>query len=308
MSGMANEMERQMREDGLDPRTPITPGAPDDGTFSGGAAPGTSEGPPASSTPTPPAGASNTDTGTGGPPDMVPYARFKEVNDRLGELRPVQDLFDLGYDADSLHRLAAFETAYLKDPVGTWKALAADIDLPQELKDALETHLSGAAQPGSANVPSGDDPKPAELPADVQARLDYVDQLRAREEQEKNEKTLSTMAQLWDELDKQDGITIPESHRQAYERTKLTYIVATGNSGVPHKTVQDFVQAARAEAMSARDVYLGGAVKTGSGGLPLAVPGSAPSPSEPPKFRNIRDATKQAEADIVAGRLPAING
>src|SRR4051794_14505307 len=107
MSGMADEMRARMEADG-------GAGLPGGDT---GASPGNAGEPPITEPPT--AGSSNTDTGSGnGAPDTIPYARFKEVNDRYAELKPFEELTSFGYDADSLRRLAAFEAGYLQDPYG----------------------------------------------------------------------------------------------------------------------------------------------------------------------------------------------
>src|SRR6266567_3287770 len=116
MSGMASEMEARMRAEGETP------------------APGTGETPAAAQTPS--AETLNAET-SGGPPETIPYARFKEVNDQLQTLKGYDQLREWGYEPDSLARLAQFEAAWLSDPMGTWQAMADNLDLPQEVKDAL---------------------------------------------------------------------------------------------------------------------------------------------------------------------------
>src|SRR3954465_12667336 len=104
MSGLADEMSRRMAEDGGAGLPPESPGDVVPGNE------GRSPTPAA-----PPAGESNADTQPdAGHTDTIPYARFKEVNDRLAELRPFEELTTYGCDADSLRRLAAFETGYMQ--------------------------------------------------------------------------------------------------------------------------------------------------------------------------------------------------
>src|SRR5215472_970008 len=183
MSGMADEMARRMAEDG---------GA--------GAVPGSGGAPPPESTP--PAGASNTDTvDSGGPPDTIPYARFKEVNDQLSQLRGYEQLRDFGYDPDSLGRLAAFEAQWLQDPYGTWKTLGDNLDLPQDLKERIEAHLNAQTESGSAEgEPSTTAPTPAALTPEDQARLDYVDRVRARDEESYRQEQLGVVVGHWNTL------------------------------------------------------------------------------------------------------------
>src|SRR5262245_59020122 len=103
MSGMANEMAARMAQEGQAP------------TQDQGGVPG-NEG-----AVSPSAGTSNTDMGQQGrTPESIPYARFKEVNDRLSGLRGYEELQQYGYDADSLRRLASFEQQWQADPVGVW--------------------------------------------------------------------------------------------------------------------------------------------------------------------------------------------
>jgi hypothetical protein len=211
MSGMADEIQRRMEADGALRDADAAPGTGDGGQPA-----------PAS----PPAGELNADTGAGGgTPDTIPYSRFKEVNDRYAELRGFEQLREYGYDPDSLGRLAAFEAQYLQDPIGTWRSMADNLDLPEPLKQALEQHLEAQA---SGDGAQGEPPAPAqtapELPKEVQDRLDYVKQLQERDEERAREEQLSRVTGHWDELDKKDGIETPE-------RIKLMAISAMAGSG-----------------------------------------------------------------------------
>jgi len=302
MSGMADEMTRRLEEDG---------GA---GLADAGAVPGSDGGSQAAPSP-PSAGTSNSDIGDGrGAPDTIPYARFKEVNDAYSSLKGFEPLIEYGYDSDSLGRLAAFEQQYIRDPIGTIASMVEDLDLPQELKDqfsSLATASGGSTEPGPGGGNSStEDAKPPELPDDVKRRLEYVDRLQAREAEAESLARLEAATSHWDDLDKQDGISLPADAKkedmEAYRALQYRQIAAVAGSGQQFSTIEELVQAARQPVVGYRTSVLGGAVRTGRAGAPLAVPGSAPAPAGPVTFKNIRDATKAAEEAISRGELPAI--
>jgi hypothetical protein len=287
MSGMADEMARRIQEDqgaGLPDGADRAPG-------SGGAS--------GQQTP-PPAGESNTDTGAA--PETIPYARFKEVNDRYQQLKDFEQLTEYGYDPDSLGRLAAFEAQYLHDPVGTWAALADNLDLPDDLAEAVKAHVAGNTP---SNVPAQGEPSEgngptADLPEEVKSALEYVGQLRQREESANEDKLLNDTLSYWDKLDEADGL-------QTSEKMQLAIISAMSNSGVVFPTTEKLVEAARAQVLEYRDEVLGSAVRTGRGGAPLSVPGSRSAPAGPVDFgMDIKAATKAAADAIQRGELPPI--
>lgn len=293
MSGMAAEIAARMAADNQDPV----------GDQPAGGVPGNEGGgvPPA-------AEPSNTDTGTqGGTPESIPYARFKEVNDQLVELKDFKILKDYGYDPDSLGRLAAFEASYQQDPIGTMKSMAASLDLPQEVLDALENASKGdettPPEPAGATA-GGDAPTPPPLSAEDRERLEYVDQLRAREVEQANDAKLNAVLAAWSELDKNDNIATPS------ERFMLTQITGVLSTGATFQRPEDLAKAARDLVLEYRDGVLGGAVRrTGPGGAPLpnALPGSLPAAgSEPVHFTDLRQASKAAQAAIESGNLPSI--
>ncbi|RPJ49844.1 MAG: hypothetical protein EHM23_36115 [Acidobacteria bacterium] len=285
MSGMAEEIQRQIDADG---------GA--------GLAPGSADSPPAEQAPA--AGPSTTETpGQQGPPESIPYARFKEVNDRLSELRGYEELAQYGYDPDSLGRLAAFEAQYMTDPVATVARMVEDLDVPQELKDQL-TSLAGkpagsstpSATPEGGGTPDTQATDPSNLPPDVQEKLRWIDQKQAEEAQQANEAVLDSVLSHWDSLDKEAGLETPK-------HVQLAFVSAAAAGGGFTNTNQ-LAEMARGQLMSYRDSTLGSVVGSGrSGGAP-ALPGSGPAAPELPNFTDLRDASKQALADIQAGRLP----
>jgi hypothetical protein len=291
---MADEMARRIAEDGGQ-------GLPEGGA----AAPGNEGGsPPVQSTP--PAGAINTDTSAGGgAPDTIPYSRFKEVNDRYNELRGFEELVQYGYDADSLRRLAAFEANYLNDPNGTWIAMAENLDLPQPVMDAIKAHVSEPPPAGDGGgraeggTPSGGEPA-TQLSREDRERLEYIDQLRAREADAQSDAQLASVMKAWDSLDEKDNIKTPE-------RMKLMAISQAASAGGQFRTHEDLAKAARDYVLEYRSDVLGSAIRTGRGGSsPPPLPSGAAAGSGPVQFKNIREATKAAEAAIARGELPSI--
>ena len=301
MSGMASEIAQRMAADGITQDAVVQgTGAERQPAQEPGGVPGNT----GANVP-PPAGASNTDTAQAGqgPPDSIPYARFKEVNDRLAGLRGYEELAQYGYDADSLRRLASFEQQYQADPIGVWRSMAVNLDLPQEVQDAIRRFADAGTPPRAAEgQTNGSDPNAPAVPAEVQRRLDYVDQIMQRDEQSQREAALDRVVAAWDEADEREGITTSK-------RTQLNYIAAMASrkqDGRPvYGTVEGLAQAARAARMEDRDLDLAGLVQPGNAnrGAPPVLPGSLPTPAGPVKFNNLRDASQAAEADLLAGRL-----
>lgn len=261
------------------------------------AAPGTGETP---GTPTgTPAEAQNTGTPQdGSTPETIPYSRFKEVNDAY---RPYKELEGIGYDADSLHRLAGFEAAYIQDPYSVLGELVDGLaDLPDDTKALLKEHLTPQ---GNADPPAGqnrDEQTPADEPPEWAKPLlqDYTERQSASEAKAQSDQ-LDEVIRLWDEADAKDEVETPMN-------TKLAYIAING----PHfQSVEEIASAARADAMGYRQHVLGGTRTTLrdslASGSPHPVPGGGgvtPAPSVTPK--TIAEATAAARAAIEAGTLP----
>ncbi len=285
MSGMAQEIQNAIEQDG---------GA--------GLAPGSAETPPADQAPA--AGPSTTETpGQQGPPESIPYARFKEVNDRLSELKGYEDLAQYGYDPDSLGRLAAFEAQYMTDPIATVARMVEDLDVPQEVKDqwtSLAGQTPGSSTPSSTpeggGTPQAAPTDPSNLPPEVQEKLRWIDQKQAEEAQQANEAVLDSVLSHWDNLDREAQLETPK-------HVQLAFISAAAAGG-GFTNAQQLAENARGQLMGYRDATLGAVVGSGrSGGAP-ALPGGGPAAPELPQFTDIREASKQALADIQAGRLP----
>lgn len=294
MSGMASEMEARLAADG---------GAgliqPDPATGAGGV-PGNEGGAPPAAEP------STTENGAQGgqTPETIPYARFKEVNDKYSELKGYEQLKGFGYDPDSLGRLAAFEAQYQQDPYGTLKVMAERLELPQELIAQIVDPASGGANgangPGPAQPGNPDQNGDQQLPAGVKERLDYVDQLREREAQASRDAQLNRIEAAWDKLDQADGL------KETPRIVKLSMIRALADSDQQFSTVDDFAKAARSPLMEYRDTTLGSAVQSRQTGMTPSLPGSLPVPTERVDFgSDIKAASKAAQAAIERGEIPS---
>jgi hypothetical protein len=260
--------------------------------------PGTGE-TPAAAAPGSSAGTQNTDTGQGTPPETIPYSRFKEVNDRLNELRPYEELAASGLEPDSLAQLAVFEASYMQDPVGVTASLVDNLDLPEDRKSAVKLLLQGeldhpAVAQGESSA-EGEDPNnpPAWAKPLVE---DYVERHQSREAQARDD-VLNSIIGIWDAADKKDGIETPVE-------TKLAYIAANAVNGT---TPEQVAQIARDAAISYREHILGGAVSevrtpTGS---PLSVPGSRVAPTPGVKITSMKQATALARQALESGQLPS---
>jgi hypothetical protein len=247
-----------------------------------------------------PAGAENTDSQRQGPPESIPYSRFQEVNTRLNELKGYEALAEYGIEPDSAVRLANFEAAYVSDPKGIIGSL---IDNQQDLsegdKAAMKALLSREADPPAGA--QGDDEEgkgEVALPPDVVERMQYIDQLRAREAEATSNLQLDHVVGHWNGLDKQDSLEVPE-------RTQLVWIQAAAGRG-GYETLEQLAEAARGMYLEDRDASLGSVVQSRDTGAPRTVPGGGAAPSPPEKFADFGAANKQILADIRAGRLPGI--
>lgn len=304
MGNMANEALARMREDGVDPSQTL--GELD---AAGGLAPGTGGDTPPQNQP-PPAGESNTDTRAGdrGTPESIPYARFKEVNDQLAALKGYEQLRDYGYDPDSLGRLAAFDARFAEDPFGTVALVVDALDLPEDKKEAI-VELLGASSDDTPPSGSGGEREDADdtsrlSPDDAEA-LEWARQARAREaESQQTEREQAFAAEVrghWNDMDKDEQL--PE----VKEQTQLMYVSMAARMG-GYRSTQELAEKARELYLEERESILGSVVsargeRTGS---PRRVPSGGPPAPEPEKFPDLRAASKAAEADIKAGRLPSL--
>jgi len=84
----------------------------------------------------------------------------------------------------------------------------------------------------------------------------------------------------------------------------LAYIMATtSRTDLEVTSLEQLAEVARSERIAAREADLGGAVVRRGEGSPLAVPAGGAAATQPVEFRNIKDASKAALADIQSGRL-----
>lgn len=328
MSDMAARMAQQMRDDGIDPsgagdQVPMvevppveTPGGV---TGSRGAAATGSEGRGTAAPPVPPpAEALNTDRGDG-EPGPVPYARFREVNDQLRELKDLEDyrqFKEYGYDPDSLGRLAAFEAQYLRSPKETIALLIGDQDLPEEAKSAIIQHL-GVQDPsvtppaGAGDEQSGDGQAPP-LSKEDRELLNWAKERREQEAREmqnaQSNAQLAAVVNAWTEMDKKDGL---HGENAVPDRIKYRYIASAFSSGAQFRTFDQAAEAARREFLEEQDIMLRTAVRGGrnGGSLPPSLPGGAapPAPARVEGLKTFADANKLVHAALTEGRLPPMN-
>jgi hypothetical protein len=247
------------------------------------------------------AGTLNADTGqsSGTPPETIPYSRFKEVNDAYSELKDFKGLVDIGYDADSLRQLADFEAGFRENPTAAWLAIASQIeDLPQDLKDLVQRHLTGSAV-AESTAKASEDGNGEDVPDWAQKLIKENEDLRsretAREEREvaqANNELLDGIIKSWKEADKVDDLQSPD------ERKMLTFIVAHSRGA---RDVKDILTNARGEWLELREEMLGSALQPGTNaGSPRSVPsggGSAiANTSGPPK--TLAEASARAKARL----------
>jgi len=287
------------------------------------AAPGTGEDAPVVPEATP-AEAQTTET-SGPPPGPIPYARFKEVNDSLREVRtsyePYEALEQQGVTADDFQRLTAWEGEYMQDPVGVWIRQAETIeDLPEVVKAAIAEVKAGEAVPkgtppaDGGPPPVGSDGEEGEEgeppPSWAQGLLerDRIAQEREAADRERAEaEAVSTafdgLINAWDKLDIEQGFVVVneagETVSATPEEAKLAFIA----SAVTHATsFADTLRTARESFLKTRDSVLSTVVVPGGNGttVPRPVPGGAGAQGSapPPRPTSLRQATKAAEAEL----------
>lgn len=233
-------------------------------------------------------------TDTGSPPESIPYARFKEVNDQLRDLKGFSSVAEAGYDPDSVGRLIAFEQAYGEDPTGTVSSVIESMDLPDTTKQAI-MGLLGNGEPAQAT--DTDDDVPDEPPEWAKPIIEDHESRQKAEENRYYQNLLQTGINHWKTLDEKDGIATPD-------RIILRQIRASVDDG-GFATVEELAESARSELMGYREETLGSALSARRAG-PRSVPGSGVPASEPVRFDSIKEATKAAEAAISRGELPPI--
>jgi hypothetical protein len=285
--------------------------------LAGGAppAPGTGETPdvdPATSA------ATETTEAQGTPPGPIPYARFKEVNDARRELedriQPYEVLTDVGYGADELQRLVAWEQEYTQDPVGTWLRQAGEIDdLPSEVKAAIEQYSAGSTQ---GNSPADGGPPPAgpdisvaddelaEPPEWAQPLLQEREARIAQEQEQAVSHFYDAIVEAWKELDVQQGLVDDQGNSLTPAPAMHAFIAS---ASVSAGSAQELLRNAREGYLSSREVILQTGLKVpGQDGqtVPRSVPGggggSATGATPPPRPRTLREATRMAQADLAA--------
>jgi hypothetical protein len=244
---------------------------------------------------TPPAEAKTTDTS--GPPESVPYARFKEVNDQLREFKELQEA--TGYDVDSLRQLAEWDQSFAQDRVGTFLQIGEALELPDDLKEAIARHREGGESPKDNEKPdqkqegSLSDEEP---PTWAKPLVDDYKERTAEAERSAQQEVLDSILESWDKLDEEQEI--PEEE-QLTESEKLTFLIAHSQRG----TSQDkIVSTARGEWLSQRERAQKGTVRRPDEKTPRSVPGSgAPPQGEKQVPKTLSEATELARAALLSG-------
>jgi hypothetical protein len=109
---------------------------------------------------------------------------------------------------------------------------------------------------------------------------------------QETQQILDNMIQQWTELDKKDGIEIPDKH-------KLNFIAGASGSA---ETIEEIIQIARAEALEMLELGRGTLQLPPKG--PNPVPSGTSAPSAPPVApKTLKEATALARADFESGRL-----
>ena len=296
---LTNAVRDRMRADGVDFDESVPVNDP-----GGSPAQGTGGEPMSTSEPTTPSAETSNTEGqvTNGPPDTIPYSRFTEVNSRLQDLRPWEDVAqmyaNMGIEPDSAVRLANFEQAYIQDPVGTLSAMVDQQDLPDAQKTALKALLKSEQDAALKDdqKPEGDTPK---LPDEVMEAVNWVREQRQERESADVQSRLEHTVRHWQQQDEQDGV------QGVTERQRLLYIQSAAGSGTTYSTLEELADAARTNFLEDRDSNLGSAVSQRRASVgPLAVPSGGLPPTPPVVPKNMKEARAMIEADIAAGRFP----
>lgn len=264
----------------------------------------------------PAASAATETTGVQEPaPGPIPYTRFKEVNDARRDLeerfQPFAILEDVGYGADELQRLVAWEQEYTQDPVGTWLRQAGEIDdLPPEVKAAVDN-----ARSTQGNSPADGGPPPAadqsvladgEPPEWAQPLLQEREQRMHQQEQDAVTQFYDAIVETWKNMDVQQGLVDDQGQSLTPDAAMHAFIAsASVNAG----SAEELLRNAREGYLASRETILQTGIKVpGRDGqtVPRSVPGggggSTSGATPPPRPRTLREATRMAQADLEGPR------
>jgi len=252
----------------------------------------------------------------GTPPGPIPYSRFKEVNDARRELeervQPYVQLEDIGYPAEELQRLVAWEQEYSQDPVGTWLRTADQIDgLPPEVKAAI----TAATANGTQGTPADGGPPPATLddlgagdepPEWAQPLIQEREARIAAEQQQAISGFYDAIVEAWKKLDVEQGLVDDQGQSTTPDAAMHAFMAS---ASVSAGSAEELLRGAREGYLASREAILTREVKLPGrdGTVPRPVPGggggSATGATPPPRPRTLREATRMAQAEAEAGTL-----
>lgn len=279
-----------------------------------GVVPGTGGDAPPANDPSQSAGTKNTDGGSG-TSDAVPYARFKEVNDRL------RAFLDLG-DYESLAKLVAWEDDYRRNPVNNWLSIASAMtnDLPPVIVQALERVRAGRPERLAVgrerprdDDDDGDDDMDGDAPPawaedlrdEVRAvrtsREQEAAERRAAEEARETEARLKRIVARWREADKTEQVYADPDRETPEDTIYRQVAMYSGGS----RSEEQIFERARTGWKEDGKIWMDSNVKPPPRGeTPRTVPGSTPpAGTEVAKPRTLEEAAALAVALDAEGKL-----
>lgn len=241
--------------------------------------------------PDPVPGDVNPNDGSGStPPEAIPYARFKEVNDQL---RSYKELEKLGYDVDSLRQLATWEQQFSQDPVTNWLSVARNLEgLPEVVVMALKDYFD---EPYTEEEDDSEgEEEEQEQDPEVRATVEWAKAKQAEEVQQHRMKLLNEIMEDWAKQNRNEKLEVLS------ENVMLTFIAGAAGTG---STKEEILKNARETWLEARNLALSTVVRPGRGVPVPASGGAAPTGSGPIRAKDFNEANALARAALEKGLL-----
>lgn len=241
------------------------------------------------------AGTINTVPPAGGPPEAIPYARFKEVNDQL---RPWKEIEQAGYDPNSVGQLVRWEQQFSNDPVGNWLSIAQQIeDLPDNIKEAVAAHLGGGSDESDqyADDEEYEDTEPPEWARPLLQK--YEAEQKAEEENAKGE-VLDWMLGEWHKQN------VTQKLPPIPPQVMLGFIAGAAGTG---STAEEILAAARQDWLNVRAMSQAEVIKPGdprSTGASVSGSAAATTGAPPPRPKSFEEMNQLIAAAERSGTLP----